>query len=68
MVGSNKPYAAMMQFGGDRADFPQLWGDVPSRPYLPMDTGGNLQPEAENAVSRLALEHLKAARASSCYF
>ncbi|WP_251010291.1 phage virion morphogenesis protein [Pseudomonas fluorescens] len=24
LVGSNKPYAAMMQFGGDQADFPQL--------------------------------------------
>lgn len=50
MVGSNKPYAAMMQFGGDQADFPQLWGDIPGRPYLPMDAEGSLQPETEEAV------------------
>ena len=58
LVGSNKPYAAMMQFGGDQADFPQLWGDIPSRPYLPMDAEGNLQPEAEKAILDLALAHL----------
>lgn len=59
VVGSNKPYAAMMQFGGDQADFPQLWGDIPSRPYLPMDTEGNLQPETEQALLKLALSHLE---------
>ncbi|MBV4551728.1 phage virion morphogenesis protein [Pseudomonas sp. SWRI102] len=59
LVGSNKPYAAMMQFGGDQADFPQLWGDIPGRPYLPMDAGGNLQPETEQALLKLALSHLE---------
>lgn len=58
LVGSNKPYAAMMQFGGDQADFPQLWGDIPGRPYLPLDAEGNLQPEAEKAILDLALAHL----------
>ncbi|QTH16513.1 phage virion morphogenesis protein [Pseudomonas corrugata] len=58
LVGSNKPYAAMMQFGGDQADFPQLWGDIPGHPYLPMDAEGNLQPEAEKAILDLALAHL----------
>lgn len=63
LVGSNKPYAAMMHFGGDRDDFPHLWGDIPARPYLPMDADGNLQPEAEDAILDLALRHLeKAAR------
>lgn len=61
LVGSNKPYAAMMQFGGDQADFPQLWGDIPGRSYLPMDVEGNLQPEAEKAILELALDHLNAA-------
>lgn len=60
LVGSNKPYAAMMQFGGDEADFPQLWGDIPGRPYLPMDAEGNLQPEAEKTILDLALAHLDA--------
>lgn len=63
LVGSNKPYAAMMQFGGTKSDFPHLWGDIPGRPYLPMDAEGELQPEAEEAILDLAMHHLeKAAR------
>lgn len=63
LVGSNKPYAAMMQFGGSKSDFPHLWGDIPGRPYLPMDAEGELQPEAEEAILDLAMHHLeKAAR------
>ncbi len=61
LVGSNKPYAAMMFFGGRREDFPHLWGDIPARPYLPMDTEGNLQSEAEEAILDLALSHLERA-------
>jgi len=34
LVGSNKLYAAMMQFGGDQADFPYLWGDIPAQAVL----------------------------------
>lgn len=33
-IGSNRIYAAMMQFGGTKAAFPHLWGDIPSRPFL----------------------------------
>lgn len=63
LVGSNKPYAAMMQFGGDKSDFPHLWGDIPGRPYLPMNAEGELQPETEEAILELAMNHLeKAAR------
>ena len=63
LVGSNKPYAAMMHFGGDKSDFPHLWGDIPGRPFLPMDTEGQLQPEAEESILELAMHHLqKAAR------
>lgn len=61
LVGSNKPYAAMMHFGGDKEDFPHLWGDIPARPYLPMDAEGNLQPEAEESILDLALDHLRSA-------
>lgn len=61
LVGSNKPYAAMMQFGGEQADFPHLWGDIPARPSLPMEATGALQPEAEQALLELALSHLKQA-------
>ncbi len=34
LVGSNLDYAAMMQFGGTKEEFPQLWGDIPARPFL----------------------------------
>lgn len=61
LVGSNKPYAAMMHFGGDKSDFPHLWGDIPSRPFLPMDAEDVIQPEAEEAILELALHHLKKA-------
>ncbi|WP_347505794.1 phage virion morphogenesis protein [Pseudomonas anguilliseptica] len=61
LVGSNKPYAAMMQFGGDKSDFPHLWGDIPGRAYLPMDAEGQLQPETEEAILDLAMDHLKRA-------
>jgi len=59
MVRSNKTYAAMMQFGGEQSDFPQLWGDIPARTYLPMNAEGNLQPEAEEAILELAINHLE---------
>ncbi|QHA95838.1 MULTISPECIES: phage virion morphogenesis protein [unclassified Pseudomonas] len=63
LVGSNKPYAAMMHFGGKKSDFPHLWGDIPARPFLPMDAEGQLQPDAEEAILELAMHHLqKAAR------
>ncbi|MNT61306.1 hypothetical protein D3C72_1989410 [compost metagenome] len=53
----------MMHFGGDKSEFPHLWGDIPSRPFLPMDAEGVIQPEAEAAILELALHHLhKAAR------
>lgn len=27
-------YAAMQQFGGTKAEFPALWGDIPARPFM----------------------------------
>ena len=33
-IGSPMVYAAMEQFGGTRAEFPHLWGDIPARPFL----------------------------------
>jgi len=33
-VGSPQVYAAMQQFGGVKAEFPKLWGDIPARPFL----------------------------------
>lgn len=33
-IGSPMEYAAMMQFGGTKSEFPNLWGDIPERPFL----------------------------------
>lgn len=33
-VFSDREYAAMQQFGGTKAQFPELWGDIPARPFL----------------------------------
>lgn len=32
--GSSREYAAMMHFGGTKERFPNLWGDIPARPFL----------------------------------
>lgn len=37
-VGSPQEYAAMQQFGGTHAEFPNLWGDIPARPFLGIST------------------------------
>jgi phage gpG-like protein len=42
-VGSNMVYAAMMQFGGTKAQFPNLWGDIPARPFLGASTEDEVQ-------------------------
>jgi len=34
LFGSSMGHAAMMQFGGTKAEFPKLWGDIPARPFL----------------------------------
>lgn len=33
-IGSPVVYAAMQQFGGTKAQWPHLWGDIPARPFL----------------------------------
>lgn len=33
-IGSPMEYAAMQQFGGKKSRFPNLWGDIPARPFL----------------------------------
>ena len=33
-IGTTVIQAAMMQFGGTKAQFPNLWGDIPARPFL----------------------------------
>lgn len=33
-IGSPMVYAAMQHYGGKKADFPHLWGDIPARPIF----------------------------------
>lgn len=35
--GSLMVYAAMQNYGGAKADFPHLWGDIPSREFIGMN-------------------------------
>lgn len=33
-IGSPMIYSAMQQFGGSKTEFPNLWADIPARPFL----------------------------------
>ena len=33
-VNSPAEYSAMQQFGGSKSEYPNLWGDIPARPFL----------------------------------
>lgn len=48
-VRSTMIYAAMQQFGGKKADFPHLWGDLPARPFFP-DPQRGLPPALAEAI------------------
>ena len=48
-VGSNRVYAAMMQFGGTKAAYPHLWGDIPPRPFL-----GVSEADSANILAQIA--------------
>jgi phage virion morphogenesis protein len=51
-VAPDKVYAAMMQFGGTKAEFPHLWGDIPARPYI------GFSDEDEQKILALATHYL----------
>ncbi len=54
-IGSPMKYAAMMQFGGTKAEFPALWGDIPARPFL------GISADDRNAVIEIITRHLEQA-------
>lgn len=54
-VGSSMAYAAMMQFGGTRAQFPHLWGDIPARPFV------GLSADDERNILDILARHLEQA-------
>ncbi|MDD3355073.1 phage virion morphogenesis protein [Zoogloea sp.] len=51
-IGSTMEYAAMQQFGGSKAEWPHLWGDIPARPFL------GLSADDENKIVAEALDYL----------
>lgn len=56
-VRSSTQYAAMHQFGGKKADFPHLWGDIPARPFFP-DAQRGLPPELAQSIKEALAESL----------
>ncbi|MEF8715805.1 MAG: phage virion morphogenesis protein [Accumulibacter sp.] len=56
-VYSTLIYAAIHQFGGRKAQFPRLWGDIPARPFFP-DAQRGLPPGLEQRILGALSEHL----------
>ena len=52
-ISSSMEQAAMQQFGGDKSEFPHLWGDIPARPFF----GVSAEDEAE--ILRILEQHLE---------
>jgi phage gpG-like protein len=50
LLGSTMIYARMQQFGGTKAQFSNLWGDIPARPFLPITADGALYPAEESLI------------------
>ena len=55
MIGSPMEYAAMQQFGGTKAEFPNLWGDIPARPFL------GISSQDENEILTILRNYLESA-------
>jgi len=53
MIGSNKEYAAVQQFGAKQHEFGKApWGDIPARPFL------GISDADRDAITELASLHL----------
>jgi phage gpG-like protein len=61
MIGAARPQARIQQLGGKAGR--GLKVTIPARPYLPFTASFELQPEAEGALLRTAMEHLRRAAA-----
>lgn len=60
-VSAQVKQAAMQQFGAKKHQFKGVapWGDVPARPYIPIDKMGNMQPDVEDAVIGVVQDYLQ---------
>ncbi len=54
--GTNVVYARMMHYGGAKAMFPHLWGDIPARPFLGMNANDNAS--ITNIINRILEDSL----------
>lgn len=52
IVGSDRAYAAIHQFGARNTDGPN--GGIPARPYFPFDYGGTIMPAAKDEIEDAA--------------
>ena len=57
-VGSTMKYARIQQQGGAKAQFSNLWGDIPARPFLPITPAGTLYPQEESRIVETLREYL----------
>lgn len=64
-VGSNLKYAPTHQFGARQGEFgrsdrntPLPWGDIPARPFIPMDKNGDISYDGFLAVREVVNSYL----------
>ena len=64
-VGSNLKYAPTHQFGAKQGEFgrsdrntPLPWGDIPARPFIPMDKNGDIDHDGFLTVSEIVNGYL----------
>ena len=60
-IRSTMVYAAMQQFGGKKSQFPNLWGDIPARPFFP-DAARGLPPALAQRIQQVLVEALLGGR------
>lgn len=60
-VSASPVYAAMQQFGGKKSEFPNLWGDIPARPFLPVTPFGGLYLDEEHEIVKVINAYLQQA-------
>lgn len=57
VVGSNRAYVAVHQFGSRRPDGPG--GGIPARPFFPFTPGGRLMPEASDEIKDAGVAEIR---------
>lgn len=58
LIAASMRYAAMQHYGGKKAQFRQLWGDIPGRPFMPIDAKNELYPAEVNLIVEQLSEYI----------